>query len=374
MKNLNNKILSYKKITKRKVPKIIYKEYYENIIPRNPFVFLEKIYEFFIKSIISIFANILIISRTENAKIKRKRVILNIFKLFNSNQYNFIWLSITFYMLISFVAVIFIVNFLNLVINDNITTFKNLVSNLVKKQELNTQYSTFQSLFNNIVFNKFIPGGEIFLSLDEIDVSSNFKLYSWIPGSVIALPSLYISAGGYGKLVTAFNTIYYHKKTGTFIGNKLKGLYLVLGISFLLWFFSTLYIFSQASIYNNHQTLSYGLSDFAYLSFIILFFVFSFLFLFKEGPSFKLSYKSIYRGVFVSFLPSLFLVIIYTYLNKILNYSKYGAAVGFFFSIGFFINWYVYFMFLGIVFNSSYYKSYVSSHTIPKKIYSLFVF
>ncbi|WP_322900779.1 YhjD/YihY/BrkB family envelope integrity protein [Mycoplasmopsis felis] len=374
MKNLNNKILNYKKITKRKVPKIIYKEYYENIIPRNPFVFLEKIYEFFIKSIISIFANILIISRTENAKIKRKRVILNIFELFNSKQYNFIWLSITFYMLISFVAVIFIVNFLNLVINDNITTFKNLVSNLVKKQELNTQYSTFQSLFNNIVFNKFIPGGEIFLSLDEIDVSSNFKLYSWIPGSVIALPSLYISAGGYGKLVTAFNTIYYHKKTGTFIGNKLKGLYLVLGISFLLWFFSTLYIFSQASIYNNHQTLSYGLSDFAYLSFIILFFVFSFLFLFKEGPSFKLSYKSIYRGVFVSFLPSLFLVIIYTYLNKILNYSKYGAAVGFFFSIGFFINWYVYFMFLGIVFNSSYYKSYVSSHTIPKKIYSLFVF
>ncbi|MCU9934625.1 hypothetical protein NWE61_06045 [Mycoplasmopsis felis] len=181
MKNLNNKILNYKKITKRKVPKIIYKEYYENIIPRNPFVFLEKIYEFFIKSIISIFANILIISRTENAKIKRKRVILNIFELFNSKQYNFIWLSITFYMLISFVAVIFIVNFLNLVINDNITTFKNLVSNLVKKQELNTQYSTFQPLFNNIVFNKFIPGGEIFLSLDEIDVSSNFKLYSWIP-------------------------------------------------------------------------------------------------------------------------------------------------------------------------------------------------
>ncbi|MCU9932161.1 hypothetical protein NW733_05945 [Mycoplasmopsis felis] len=90
------------------------------------------------------------------------------------------------------------------------------------------------------------------------------------------------------------------------------------------------------------------MSDFAYLSFIILFFVFSFLFLFKEGPSFKLSYKSIYRGVFVSFLPSLFLVIIYTYLNKILNYSKYGAAVGFFFSIGFFINWYVYFMFLGL--------------------------
>lgn len=84
-------------------------------------------------------------------------------------------------MLISFVAVIFIVNFLNLVINDNITTFKNLVSNLVKKQELNTQYSTFQSLFNNIVFNKFIPGGEIFLSLDEIDVSSNFKLYCEFP-------------------------------------------------------------------------------------------------------------------------------------------------------------------------------------------------
>nr|WP_254616026.1 YhjD/YihY/BrkB family envelope integrity protein [Mycoplasma sp. OR1901] len=227
-------------------------------------------------------------------------------------------------------------------------------------------------MFNNIIFNKFIPGGQQYFSNNEgVEVVDNTlsKLYSLIPGSFIAVPSLYISAGGYGKIITAYNYMFSHDKVGTYWGNKLKGLFLVFAVSILLFIFTNIYILIYASMIRSGLDKTHWVLDLFYLFLSLIFFLVSFLVLFRLTPSFKLRFNSIWRGAIISTIPTFVLLIIYTYLNKIISYSKFGSAVGFFFTVGFFVNWFSYFMFLGITFNEAYYKNYISTRTIPKKVY-----
>ncbi|AMD81263.1 hypothetical protein MCANUFG4_01238 [Mycoplasmopsis canis UFG4] len=371
MINLNIKKNNYKKLLKLKYKKSHLRSFYSNIIYPDKFVFINKIYENIMKGIISFFASFLIFARSQNDKTKRNKVVHQVYSSYDSKEFNFIWLSTIFYILISFVPVIYIVSFLNLTINDSIPSFVSYVNPLVKTKFPNSTENIFQSLFNALVFERFIPGGNsYFITEAKQELGTLGKIYALIPGSFIAIPSLYISSGGYGKLISAYNYIFSHNKIGSYWGNKIKGLGIVITVSILLWVFSTVNIFAQTSLWNTYGENNKWLSDLLYLLFAFLFLFFLFLILFKITPSFKMKFKDSFRGSLISTLPTFILVVIYTYLYKLISYDKFGSAVGFFFSVGFFINWYIYFMFLGIIFNNAYYKNYVSSRTIPKKVYA----
>ncbi|MBN4084468.1 YhjD/YihY/BrkB family envelope integrity protein [Mycoplasma sp. CSL10166] len=368
---MKNTKINYKKLSKLRGKNSIIRAFYLNIIQPSKFIIFSIIYEKIIKYIISFFAFILIRANNIEKKDTRTKVVHKVYENFSTQNFTFIWLSITFYLLISVVPIIYIINFLNLTITDNISTLTNHVEVLTKEYNTNNT-SIFQGLFNNIIFNKFIPGGQQYFNNNEgvevIDDSFS-KLYSLIPGSFIAIPSLYISAGGYGKIITAYNYMFSHDKVGTYWGNKLKGLFLVFAISILLFIFSNIYILIYASMIKSGLSKTHWILDVFYLFFSLVFFLVSFLVLFRLTPSFKLNFKSIWRGAIISTIPTFGLLIIYTYLNKVISYSKFGSAVGFFFTVGFFINWFSYFMFLGITFNEAYYKNYISTRTIPKKVY-----
>ncbi|WP_027121203.1 YhjD/YihY/BrkB family envelope integrity protein [Mycoplasma leonicaptivi] len=370
MINLFNKKKNYKTLIKLKKDRKHFRKWFSNLIYPDKFLFLAKIYEKFMLNIIQTFANVLIRTRNETQKIKRKKVVYQVYQNFISNEYNFTWLSIIFYILISFIPIIYLVSFLNITINDNIPTLIKHVEKfyLSKGFESIQKQQVFQYLFNSVVFNKFIPDGNMHLIIQNEVQDNSFKIYSLLPGSFIAIPSLYIASGGYGKLISAYNYIFSHNKIGSFWGNKIKGLSLVLLVAITLWFVSTINILIQASIYNNNSSV--WLSDFVYIIFVGIFVFLLFVLLFKFTPSFKIKTKDTLKGAFISWFPTFILVILYTYLHKIVSYSKFGTTIGFFFAIGFFINWFVYFMFLGIIFNNAYYKNYISSRTQPKKVYS----
>ncbi|WP_117275500.1 YhjD/YihY/BrkB family envelope integrity protein [Mycoplasmopsis edwardii] len=371
MISLKTRKRNYKKLVRLKNKKGYLREYYSNIIYPEKFIFITKIYENLMKSIISFFASILIFAITPADKIKRNKVVHQVYRSYDSKEFNFIWLSTIFYILISFVPVIYIVSFLNITINDSIPKFTDYVMPYAKEKVPNISSNIFQTLFNTIIFDKFIPGGNLYFAAENKQpINSFFKIYALIPGSFIALPSLYISSGGYGKLISAYNYIFSHNKTGSYWGNKVKGLGIVITVSLLLWLFSTLNIFLQTSIWLKYKESVKWLSDLVYLLFVFMFIFVLFLVLFKITPSFKIKFKDSFRGSLISSIPTFILVVIYTYLYKLISYDKFGSAVGFFFSVGFFINWYIYFMFLGIIFNNAYYKNYVSSRTIPKKVYA----
>ncbi|UUM20600.1 YihY/virulence factor BrkB family protein [Mycoplasma sp. 2045] len=346
-----NKLIKLKNVTKKTK-----KTFHQNLIFPERFTFFSKIYEFIIKKcLIRFFASILIWVRNESDHRKRLKVVDNVYSKFTSSEYNFIWLSTAFYLLISFVPVIYVVFLLNIFFGF-IPGYNNLVG------------SNFQDNFITIIMSRFIPGSQNYLQSIQMkdQGTSAFNLQALLPNIFLFLSSLYISSTGYGKLISANNYIYKHNKIGSYWGNKIKGLFLVLFVSILFWFFSTIDIIIETKITEKYNGTIW-LNTFVY---ILISFVFVFVMLvglFKLIPSFKLTIKSIYKGAILSTTPIVLLVLLFKTINQHINYDKYGGPVGFFLTIAFFINWVVYFMFLGIAFNNAYYKNYISERTITKR-------
>ncbi|MFA7699813.1 hypothetical protein [Mycoplasmopsis synoviae] len=57
----------------------------------------------------------------------------------------------------------------------------------------------------------------------------------------------------YARLITSSNYIYDHKKLGTYIGNRFKGLFVVFMVAFWLWIMSTIQILIEIGIINNKE-------------------------------------------------------------------------------------------------------------------------
>ncbi|SJZ44882.1 YhjD/YihY/BrkB family envelope integrity protein [Mycoplasmopsis verecunda] len=353
MKWQNKNVNFYTKLTKSRYKNRDIKKFaHQNLILPDRFAIFLVIYEFLIKRVlITFFAKLLLRAKNESENRKRIKVVDNVYNNFTSKEYNFIWLSSAFYLLISFVPVIYIVYILNLFAS-NIPWFYDFVG------------KDFGAEFSSRTLGRFLPGSQSYLLNIINDPTATFSIKAILPNLLLFLSSLYISSTGYGKLVASSNYIYEHYKMGTYWGNKIKGLFLVLMVSVLFWAFATADIIIEKKI--NHSA-DYWLNIVIYFIITTLFILSLLLMLFKLIPSFKLNFKSIYKGAILSSTPIILLVLLFNTLNQYFNYDKFGGVVGFFFTIAFFINWFVYFMFLGITFNNAYYKNYISTRTINKK-------
>ncbi|MFV8459392.1 YhjD/YihY/BrkB family envelope integrity protein [Mycoplasma sp. CR] len=353
MKWQNKKTDFYSKLSRSKNKnRFIKKQFHQNLIFPDRFVIFLILYEFLIKKIlITFFAKLLLRARNESDNRKRIKVIDNVYSNFNSKEYNFIWLSSAFYLLISFVPVIYIVYLLNLFVS-NIPSFYNFVG------------KDFATEFSARTLGRFLPGSQSYLINIVADPSAGFNSKTILPNLLLFLSSLYISSTGYGKLISSANYIYEHYKMGTYWGNKIKGFFIVLCVSVVFWAFATADIMLEKRIDPNPNN---WLNLVVYFTFTTIFVFVLLIMLFKLIPSFKLNLKSIYKGAMLSATPTILLVFLFNTINSYFNYDKFGGVVGFFFTIAFFINWFVYFMFLGITFNNAYYKNYISTRTINKR-------
>ncbi|SYV97614.1 Uncharacterised protein, partial [Mycoplasmopsis edwardii] len=91
MISLKTRKRNYKKLVRLKNKKGYLREYYSNIIYPEKFIFITKIYENLMKSIISFFASILIFAITPADKIKRNKVVHQVYRSYDSKEFNFIW-------------------------------------------------------------------------------------------------------------------------------------------------------------------------------------------------------------------------------------------------------------------------------------------
>ncbi|UWV77320.1 hypothetical protein [Mycoplasmopsis cynos] len=137
------------------------RDFYSNIIYPERFAFISKLYEKILKVLFH-FCSVLIIAKNPNEKIKRTKLVHKVYDSYATKEFNFIWLSTIFYILISFVPVIYIVTFLNYTINDSIPSFKNFVLPLAREKAPGIEQNYFQTLFNTVIFDKFIPA-EIYI-------------------------------------------------------------------------------------------------------------------------------------------------------------------------------------------------------------------
>ncbi|UUM19935.1 MULTISPECIES: YihY/virulence factor BrkB family protein [unclassified Mycoplasma] len=370
MKSLNTKN-PYRKLLSFKYKRRKYITWSINLIWDDPYKYLGLWFDFILKLIISIFAWFLTFPGFRYLKFltsgqkhsfeaiheinalhrKRRGVVDIVFVKFISKDFNFTWLTIAFYFLISFIPVIYIIFNLNLLLG--FIVYGNTPAQVVFKER-----------FINGTLGSFFPDVPNYVG--SIDLFSTLDYSTILTHTLFFVTTLLFASNGYGKLVVAVNYMYDHKKVGSYLGNRAKGFALVLMVSCLLWAFSNLQTFTESIVtgdFNLSQKKSPHLSKIFFVFWTFFFLLALFIALFKFSPSFQIKINHILRGAIFSTIPNLVFVLIFSFwINKTLNYDRYGS-IGFVLTLAFFITWFVNLMFFGILFNQAYYKMFHNQKT-----------
>lgn len=300
---------------------------------------LEIVIKFFIKIIMLIAVPI----RLKKNKNKLSELVGRVYKRFTSREFVFIPVSFAFYSLVSFIPIIMSVSVAISLIPGN-----------------------FSSSFNDEILRRIIPGLESFIN--SIPQTWNAKTYILI--ITLFLASLIISSSGFGKFTYSINYIYKHETTGNYFFNRLKGFLIVVCIALYIFISSLLYL-SIYKLFGVHKASDLGRSIYFYIVFslyLMLNLYVGLSLLFKVSPAFKVPWSSLLPGVLIASLPTMVFITIFGYLTSLIDYYKFGIF-GIFMYIALLVSTMSYFMYLGIITNAAFYKTFYSRYTVAKKIW-----
>ncbi|MCS4536687.1 MULTISPECIES: YihY/virulence factor BrkB family protein [unclassified Mycoplasma] len=345
MKETNNNI--YTGIEPKKMYKAYKKTIKKTWVSRNiiqnensTFWLFEKIAKFFLMLI-------LFISTPKTSwknKSKSSELIDRTYQKFTAKESAFIPISLSFYFLISFVPILTVVVVLLSFING------------------------YNTVFLDIILSRIIPGVKSILNIPNFKINQSVQ-YTTI--GILLFGSTWLGSSGWGRFIYSQNYIYGHENLGNFFLNRLKGFFIVLGISLYLFIVSLIYISFYKLIVPRLSVV--GELVFFYISFmfyLILVLYFGFSLIYKLTPSFKLPWNSVLPGVLLATIPNMIFIGVFGYLTSLINYTQYGA-IGTFMYIALFVSSLSYFIFIGLIVNESYYKTYYSSYTIAKRDFFL---
>ncbi|MBU4689510.1 YihY/virulence factor BrkB family protein [Mycoplasma zalophidermidis] len=297
---------------------------------------LEKIIKFFIMLILWIATP----KTTWKNKSKTKELIDRTYNRFTAKDLTFIPISLSFYFLVSFVPILTVVIVLLSFIQD------------------------YNNVFLNVILVRIIPGVENLINVPNLNINHGVQ-YTTI--AILLLTSTWLGSNGWGRFIYSQNYIYGHETLGNFFINRIKGFFIVVSISIYLFLVTAFYIFIYKLISTNLNSV--GEKIFFYVSFDIYLMIvlyFGFTLIYKLTPSFKLSWNSVLPGVLIASFPNMLFIGAFGYLTSLIKYNQYGA-IGTFMYIALFVSSLSYFIFLGLIVNESYYKTYHSSYTIAKR-------
>ncbi|TQC54050.1 YihY/virulence factor BrkB family protein [Mycoplasmopsis mucosicanis] len=314
----------------------------KSVIPNenNDWWIYEKVIKFFIR--------IILLISTPRAvwqnKSKTDELIDRTYSKFNAKDSVFVSISLAFYFLISFVPILTIVVFL-----------------------MNLLPETFSKTFINEIMHRIIPGAENVLSLNFKTGFSKSANYTAI--AFLLITSTWIGSSGWGRFIYLQNYVYKHESLGNFFLNRLRGFFIVIGISLYIFIMALFYV-SFFNYINPKISTNTGKNIFFYISFDIYLFIFlyiGFILIYKLTPSFKNPLTSVLPGVLITTLPNLVFISVFGHLISNGNYYKNYGIVGAFIYLALFVSSLSYFIFLGIIINEAYYKTYYSSYTTAKR-------
>ncbi|MGZ9414386.1 YhjD/YihY/BrkB family envelope integrity protein [Mycoplasma sp. 480] len=269
-----------------------------------------------------------------------------------SVEFAFLPPGFAFYLFVSFIPIL-IISF-SIISSINFGWFSNNLENL--KDFLLEQ-----------ILNRYIPGIN-----NSIPKTLNiFSSTTWETTTFILLliSSLWIASSGYAKFISSQSVIYNHKNTGNIFLNRLKGILIVIIISTILSLFlsvsSLIFISLKSKI---EEIWLYDLSFYLIsIIFLFMFFYITWLITLKISPVFKISFKQILPGTFISALSSTLFSIIFGFLAsaKFINYDKFGTLATFLY-LSTFCLYISYLLYFGVIINEAFYKSLFSQITKHK--------
>lgn len=286
---------------------------------------------------------------------KNFEIIDRTYKKITSNDFAFIPSSIAFYIVISFAPILLIISAIY-----QIPGFEEFF------KDLNGTEDPIKNILGG-----FLPGinGVIDTMKTEIGKLSFSSWTGWLGFLLFMLPTLWVAASGFAKLIYTESYVFQHKYIGNYWVNKMRGLMMVLLITFVLAFALSINVFIEIRITNlpwtktGKQVLKYF---YLICSLGILLFSGISIF-FKISPRFKIKLRHTLPGGMVSALPTVVFFSVFGAIvnNKVVDYSKFGV-IGFIMYLALASFWFTYFVYLGMITNASYHKTFVTPNVMHK--------
>ncbi|QGZ97298.1 hypothetical protein GE118_00585 [Mycoplasma sp. NEAQ87857] len=367
MKNLNKNM--YKELTKKRIKKSQI-GFNKNVIYWNALgYFFEWLY-LTITLKIALFITLIflrgmpkVFKKTSSNEKEKKKVLINktvkiVHLKITSIDFSLIWNSPTLNIFLSFIPSIYLVIYFNTLAAYIFTWFGFSYQN----------QSNFINTFSLVLSNIFSIKSDVLFPASNTGLATSADVIKFL---IVILSFLYFSSNGYGKLIYSSNYLFEHKRLGTYWGNKLKGIWVSLGTTLLLFAFTFLYTIViqklkiNAEIFNQE---SINWESFLFYSLFSLMFLFCMLLLwFKYLVSFKIKIKHLWRGLLLSLIPIFLLNISYHFISEIfLKKDNYSGVLNLLVIVGLYVGLIVYFFFIGLIFNVAYYRVFVGNRTYSR--------
>lgn len=221
--------------------------------------------------------------------------------------------------------------------------------------------------------DKFIPG--IGAVLSQISAISSVDSFGADIGSILLtlfslMSTTWIAAGGMAKLVFTQSHIFEHKYTGGYWMNRLKGMFIVFNLTIFLFLMFSIQIYANSLILQLADTgvanWVVEMTSYLFLAFASFAMVFSgFLAFYKLSPRFKIKVKHVVPGAMVATIPTAGFLVFFGFITSFWDYGAYGI-IGVMMYIGMVSLLISIFVFMGIITNAAYYKTFVSDHVNKK--------
>ncbi|MCK5866861.1 MAG: YihY/virulence factor BrkB family protein [Mycoplasmataceae bacterium] len=219
------------------------------------------------------------------------------------------------------------------------------------------------------ILGKFIPGIKGLLDqlrnlfTDSGSSASKSASTAGIVATVLSLfVSTWISAAGFSKLVFTQSYIYEHKFVGGYWMNKIKGMFMVVG--FTLFLFSSLAINILLERWIDTFSVTVFWKDFILRTILIVGLSISTfsgtILLYKFSPRYKIKIRDVIPGAMVTSIPSFGFLALFGTISSLWSYGSYGI-VGVIMYVGMAAMIITYFIFVGIITNAAYYKTFVGA-------------
>ena len=218
----------------------------------------------------------------------------------------------------------------------------------------------------------FIPG--ISLIIDQLkEITKLSRTNSFLTETVFGtslfslLASTWIASNGITQLIFTQSHIFEHKFVGNYWSNKFKGMLIVFSLSFFLFLglFINIAIQRQIGLSLLNETLK---DIILMILMVIILFLGLFglsIFIYKYSPRFKIKIKHILPGAMVTTIPAALFIAIFGSITSLFSYGAYGT-IGTIMYVGMGSLIITYFVFLGIIANASYYKTFVGTKVKSK--------
>ncbi|WP_330463241.1 YihY/virulence factor BrkB family protein [Metamycoplasma gateae] len=313
----------------------------------------QNIVEKIIKAIIYGILFIAIPNYLKSSKVKGQEIVKSTYSKINSNEFAFVPSGYAMYLFLSFIPTLGLVIGIIGAINPE-----------------------FEIIIKVMILGQLIPGIE--------DVMPAFNDIWKSAGGTIAfifltISILWISSKGYSKFILSFDALYEHKSLNGIWKIRVKGfltsIIITFSLTILLLVISSFLNFILKNVFsisvNDKTTLKSLPWEFQLIFWLptILFLpiitYIAFLFFFKFAPNFRIKFSHVSPGALVVSIPTSLYIIFFGSLTSLIDYNKFGVVASFMYII-LLLSVMTYFIYTGVIVNSSFYKTFINLPIMQK--------